>query len=286
MVQMSSDLGYLSAIGRRAPVLRRDEELELVRRFRDSRDRRAADDLVRAHLRLVIALAMKYRHYRIPLDELVAEGNFGLVLALDRFDPERGIRFGTYARHWARARILAYVVGSLMAEEGSAGLLRPRLFFKLRRERRRLGALLGSGDDAARALAERLHVSVEEAQLLSSRIGSQHVSLDAPGREEREHFAEELVTHEDPEQRYIRNDLRKAASSAIARAVKKLDERERFIAQNRLLVPDSDEMSLTAIGKAWGISRERVRQLELRARQKLERSASLDREAPFSERLG
>jgi RNA polymerase sigma-32 factor len=287
MAHPSPELAYVTSIARRSPILPREQELELTRRFRDTRDRRAADTLVRAHLRMVIAMAVKYRHYGIAVAELVAEGNYGLVAALQRFDPERGIRFGTYARHWVRAQILGCVVRSMTVLDGTAGVVKPRLFFRLRRERARIAALIGDGDgdSADEALANRLNVSLEEAQRLSSCVESRRVSFDAPGQESRERLCETLISQDDPEQRYIRGRWSEAAVSAIAVALGGLDERERFIAEHRLLAPATDELSLSQIGKAWGISRERVRQLEVRAKQKLGRSAAIHGNSSLNEWL-
>src|SRR3954462_16015910 len=109
-ISSTSDAGFYWAAARRTPELQRDEEAELARRWQVSGDRRAANTLARAHLRLVGANAMKYRHYGVPVSELVAEGNLGVVQALAKFQPERGVRFGTYASYWVRAQMLAHVV--------------------------------------------------------------------------------------------------------------------------------------------------------------------------------
>jgi RNA polymerase sigma-32 factor len=286
MVHSSSDVGYVAAIARRAPILQRDLEIELTRRFRDARDPHAADVLVRAHLRMVVALALKYRNHGIPLGDLIGEGNFGLVMALERFDPERGVRFGTYAKHWVRSRILGCLVSSLAMRDGAAGVVKPRLFFRLRRERARIAALLGDGAHVDEALAERLNVSVERARQLSDCVEYRHFSLDASGQGSRDWAGEALTTHdEDPEQRYIHGHSAKAASSALASAIKVLDKRERFIAEHRLLAPATAGLSLTQISKAWGISRERVRQLEERAKRKLGRSAAIKGNSSLHELL-
>jgi RNA polymerase sigma-32 factor len=286
MSHLSSELAFLRAIALRSPILPREQELELTRRFRDAQDSRAADTLVRAHLRMVIALAVKHRHYGIPVVELVAEGNLGLVTALRKFDPEHGVRFGTYARHWVRAEILCCVVRSLSVLDGSAGIVKRRLFFKLRRERARIAAILGDGDTADEALALCLNVSVEEAHQLSSCLGRRNVSMDALGQDSRDRLADTLISRDDPERRYIDCRWSGAAASAIALAVKSLDARERFIAEHRILASANDELSLTQIGKTWGISRERVRQLEERAKQKLGRCAAIKGNSSLNEWLG
>jgi RNA polymerase sigma-32 factor len=284
MLRPSRDFAYLAAIARRSPVLPHEREIELTRRFRESRDRRAADALVRAHFRMVIALALRHRHYGVALADLISEGNLGLVLALEKFDPERGVRFATYAKHWVRSRMLAYTMSTLTVLDGAAGLVKPRLFFRLRREHARVAAILGEGAAADEALAERLRVSIDEAQRLSACVERRQLSLEssmqAGGR-----VVDALISHEDPEQRYIQRKRAELASSALAVAMKSLDQRERFIAIHRILAPPIDELSLSQIGKAWGVSRERVRQLEERAKQKLGRCAAIASNRSLNELL-
>ena len=115
------------ALARTAPLLDADEERALARRFRDHGDRRAAQELSRAHLRTVTSLAVKYRGYGVPVAELIAEGNCGLVDALRKFDPERGVRFASYASHWVRASILSYVLRSWSIVSGASGFMRSQL---------------------------------------------------------------------------------------------------------------------------------------------------------------
>jgi RNA polymerase sigma-32 factor len=135
--------------------LGRQEEADLARRWQCSRDRNAADRLMRAEAGRVLAMAIKYRRYGVPLTELVAEGNLGIVHALGKFDPERGIRLATYAAYWIRASILEHVVRSWSLVGGGSGALRSRMFFKLRRERARVTNLLGEGEAADREIAPR-----------------------------------------------------------------------------------------------------------------------------------
>jgi RNA polymerase sigma-32 factor len=120
----TSDAMFYLAAARQAPELGRDEEAELARRWRVSGDRPAANALARAHMRQVVTSAMKYRHYGVPLGELVAEGNIGIFQALAKFQPERGVRFGTYASYWGRAQMLSHVVKSYRAVGGSDGPMR------------------------------------------------------------------------------------------------------------------------------------------------------------------
>jgi len=124
MRSVAAELSYVARLAKHSPVLERGQEVELARRSRHFGDQRAADTLARAHLRAVMTMATKHRHYGVPVSELIAEGNCGLVMAIERFDPERGVRFGTYAKYWIRAYILAYVIRCSNMLGGSGGLLR------------------------------------------------------------------------------------------------------------------------------------------------------------------
>ena len=130
----------------------------LTRRWSSHQDRAAADRLVRSHLRYVVAIALKYRRYGIPLSELIAEGNFGVVHALKKFEPERGNRFVTYAAYWIRAYILNYIIRSWSLVGVGSGALRSKMFFKLRRERVRITNLVGEGEEADEMLAQRFNM--------------------------------------------------------------------------------------------------------------------------------
>jgi len=200
------------------PRLTREEELEIATRWRTERDEKAKDALVRAHLRYVVAIALKYRRYGLPLAELIAEGNFGVVHALSKFEPERGNRFVTYAAYWIRAYMLNYIIRSWSLVSAGSGALRSKMFFKLRRERVRITNLVGEGDKADEMLAERFNMPKAQAV---------RVALEA------------------------------------------LDVRERFIVEKRLMADSEDELSLAEIGRRLGVSRERARQLEARAKRKL-----------------
>jgi RNA polymerase sigma-32 factor len=284
MTSISAEISYVAKLANHAPVLTRDQETALARRFRDFGDRRAADTLARAHLRVVVVLATRFRHYGIALSELIAEGNCGLVTALRKFDPERGLRFGTYAKHWIRAHILNHVIRSSSMLGGSSGLVRSQLFFKLRRERARVAAVLGEGHAGDEALAERMKLSTGRLQDLLGRLDCKSVSLDAPpSHESAERLLDTLASSDDPEACYFEGQRRGAASSAVAAALAVLDARERFIVEHRVMAAPADELSLAEIARDMGISRERVRQLEERAKQKLRRSPAIRRNSFLTE---
>ena len=252
------------------PVLDLARERELARRWQHEGDRGAADELLRAHLHSVVALAAKYRNYGVPISELVAEGNCGLVHALRKFDPERGVRFATYAIHWVRAYMLGYVVRSWSIVTGASGLMRSRMFFKFRRERARLTAVLGEGETTTQALAERLGVPPERVKAMMNRLDSQDVSLDLPAfRDSAIPLVERLLSSANPEQDLLDATFRGSVGPAVQAALGALDARERYVVESRLMAETGEELSLAELGKLLGVSRERVRQLELRAKRKL-----------------
>ena len=283
MNDFSGELAYVIEIANRSPTLAREHELELTRRFRDSGDRGAADTLARAYLRLVISIALTYRHSGVSLSELVAEGNCGLVAALGKFDPERGVRFGTYAKHWVHAHVVACVIRSSNALGGTK-LVNARLFFKLRRERARVRAVFGEGATADEALAQRLELDPERLRELLGRLDCRSVSLDsAAGPETGGNMLDTLASGDNPEERYFEGYQSDAATSAVKLALAALNTRERFIAEHRLMANSDDELSLAEIAREWGLSRERVRQLEERTKHKLQKSAALKRNCSVSE---
>jgi len=220
------------------------------------------------------------------VSDLVSEGNCGLTLALFRFDPERGVRFGTYAKHWVRAHIIACVVRSLNIVGGSSGLLKTQDFFKLRRERARVTALHGEGDVADEALAARMNISLERLRGLLARLDSKTFSLDVPRPPElKEDLVEPGTATLTPEESYSHEQVHGIVRAAVASAVSCLDPRERFIATHRLMAASAEELSLTEIGERMGISRERARQLEARTKEKLKRNPAIRHNPLINERF-
>jgi RNA polymerase sigma-32 factor len=272
---LDKQYSYISQVANRYPILARDQEVALTRRIRDYKDKSAAEQLAGSHLRAVLAAAVKYRYYGVHVSELVAEGNCGLVHALERFDPERGVRFATYAKHWIRAYMLAHVIRSTSLVGSSSGLVRSQLDFRVRRERSRMAALLGDGSAADEALAQRLDVSVERLRSLLERLDCRDVSLDAPSEHAGGRVAEWLPSCDNPELSYFEDQCSGVAGAAVAAALVELDQRERFIAERRLMAEPAEEMSLADIARIMGVSRERARQLEQRAKHKLRRSAAI-----------
>jgi len=263
---------YISA-ARDEQALTREEEVELARKWRDSGDERAAEKLIRANLKYVVAIALSYRRYGLRLADLVSEGNLGLMMAMRKFDPERGVRFVTYAAYWSRAYILNYVIKSWSMVGGGSGPLRSKMFFKLRRERAMVSNLLGEGDEqkSMELLAERIGQTVEKTKELTRRLEARDVSLDVQQHEEGRATLLDALQDAAPtqEERFFDEEKRDAVRSALATAVATLDDREKFIVEQRLMA--DEETSLAEIGRQLGVSRERARQLETRAKSKLKK---------------
>jgi RNA polymerase sigma-32 factor len=270
------DVQYYFTAARNAPELGRELEVELVRRC-SAGDERAKSEIVRSHQRQVLGLALKYRRYGIPVGELVAEGNLGLLHALTKFQPGRGVRFGTYAAYWVRAEMLDLVIKANRIVSGCDGPLRSRMFFKMRRERARVFNHWGNGEAADRELASRLGVSVARLHALSERLDARDVPLDAPDGHGSK--VEQLAAPHDQEGELCELQVGTHLRDAIRQALTYLDARERQIVELRQMADAGEEITLAELARRMGVSRERARQLEARALSKLRRAlaASSDR---------
>src|SRR5688572_7290832 len=219
------------------PVLDRDEELALARRFKESGAPVALDMLARSQIRTVVSMALKYRRYGIALSELIAEGNVGLVHGLSKFDPERGYRLVTYTSHWIRAYILESVLKSWSIVGGGSGALRTKLFFKLRRERARVANLVGEGEEAERLLAQRLALEPEKLRVLLQQLEIRDLRLDATATTDGDsnvRFVDTLPSLDsNQEEIALRSEAAESARDTVGNALEALDKRERYIVEQR-----------------------------------------------------
>ncbi len=253
---------------RALPVLDREQERALALRAQAG-DREAMDALVEANLRYVVAVARQYRRYGIKVSDLIAEGNLGLMMAVRKFDPDRGTRFVTYAGYWIRAYVLDAVVRSTTMVGAGSGPLRSKLFFRLRRERARVANLVEDPHERNEVMAERFGVSPDKMREMMKRLDARDVSLDQPVFDDASTTLVDTLADksEGQEHSFLVTEHRAAIEARLVEALAELDRRERYIVEQRLMA--DDEMSLAAIGRQLGVSRERARQLEARAKRKL-----------------
>ena len=266
--------GYLSDIGRFA-MLERDQEYQLAKRWREHGDRDAADQLVASHLRLAAKIAMGYRGYGLPVSEIISEGNVGLMQALNRFEPEKGFRFATYAMWWIRACIQDYILRSWSLVKIGTTVNQKKLFFKLRSAKSKIAAL-ESGDlhpDQVALIAKSLDVSDQDVVDMNRRLGGDK-SINAPIQHDGEagEWQDYLVDQSpSPETIVVEQDETERQRRALIAAVDVLDGRERDIFEARLLADEPQTLEELAI--KFNVSRERIRQIEARAFEKVRKAA-------------
>jgi RNA polymerase sigma-32 factor len=261
---------YLNEI-KKFPLLTAEDEFALAKRWREQGDRDAAYRLVTSHLRLVAKIAMRYRGYGLPLADVVSEGNIGLMQAVKRFDPDRGVRLATYAMWWIKATIQEYVLRSWSLVKIAANGTQKRLFFKLRRAKSAISALQ-DGDlrpEQAKRIAERLEVPERDVVDMNGRLRPD-VSLSVPGHDQGEsETASDWLVDCSPTQEVAMAEEQESAlrHRALHYALATLKPRERCIFTARRLTDQPPK--LEQLAAEYGISRERVRQIELRAFQKV-----------------
>lgn len=262
---------------RAIPKLSRQDEHALALRAQAG-DSEASHQLIEANMRYVVAIALQYRRYGLLLGDLIAEGNVGLVTAIRKFDPERGTRFVTYAGYWIRAFVLEAVVRSSTMVGPGSGPFRSKLFFRLRRERARLSNVVRDPDELIERMAEKFDIKPKRMRELLRRLDNREVSLDATVfRDSNTPFVETLEGHATAQDQALEHKERRSGlQNKLSKALKVLDERERLIVERRMLSDDTE--SLASIGRRLGVSRERARQLEVRAKKKLR--AQLEEFAP------
>ena len=264
---------YLQEI-RRFPMLEQNEEYVLAKRWREHGDSEAAHKLVTSHLRLVAKIAMGYRGYGLPLGELISEGNVGMMQAVKRFDPDRGFRLATYAMWWIRASIQEYILHSWSLVKIGTTAAQKKLFFNLRKLKGQMRAI-DEGDlspEQVKAIAKRLGVSEDDVVSMNRRLTAPDQSLNAPMRADGEsEWQDWLVDESDSQEtRLAESQELGMRKRMLAGALKTLSPRERHIIVERRL--RDEPKTLEDISAQYGISRERVRQIEVRAFEKLQKA--------------
>jgi len=260
---------YLADISK-YPLLKQEEERELALRYKAG-DEEAGKRLITANLRFVVKVALEYRGYGAKLQDLIQEGNLGLMMALRHFDPERGYRFISYAIWWIRAYIQNYIMRSWSLVKVGTTQAQKKLFYKMGRLRD-LEEGEGSMDERVKALAEELDVGVEEVEQMYERIRGRDLSLDARVREEQETTFMDFLADFAPnqEERLADKERREIIKRMVEEALEQLSQRERTVVEKRLMA--EEPMTLQELGQVFNVSRERVRQIELSALKKLKQS--------------
>ncbi len=273
---------YMAEIAK-YPILELEEERALAKAFREAQDIDAAHKLVTSHLRLVVKMAWKYRGYGLPVSDLIAEGNIGLMHAVKRFDPDKGVRLSTYAMWWIKASIQEFLLSSWSMVTVGTAVARKKLLFGLNNVKRKLGI------DQDRALTEldkrkiARATNLNETDVAEIEIASRGavVPIDAPVQTAKGDFLPSEIAdpNSDFAGRIEADDERRWQLGLVERALETLDPREREIVRARNLAAEPE--TLDDLSKRFGVSRERVRQLEERALAKLaDRTRALARETP------
>ena len=259
---------YIHAVGV-IPVLSKEDEQSLSRQLRDHEDLDAARDLVMAHLRFVVHIAKGYTGYGLPLGDLVQEGNVGLMKAVKRFDPEYGVRLVSFAVHWIRAEIHEYVLRNWRIVKVATTKAQRKLFFNLRGKKKSLSWL---SYDETRAVADDLGVSPKDVNEMERRLSSRDAVFDpAPdSRDDDRAFSPAAYLpskDDDPATLVEKSDWHEDATSRMAEALETLDDRSRRILDTRWLT--EDKLTLHELADEFGVSAERIRQIEVKAIKKL-----------------
>ena len=274
---MSPDGGlsrYLTEI-RKFPMLPKDEEFMLAQRWKEHQDSAAAHKMVTSHLRLVAKIAMGYRGYGLPIGEVISEGNVGLMQAVKKFEPDKGFRLATYAMWWIRASIQEYILRSWSLVKMGTTAAQKKLFFNLRKAKSQIEAFQ-DGDlrpDQVSAIATKLGVLDSEVISMNRRLGGPDASLNAPLRADGESEWQDWLADDDQvsqETVVAENQEKSMRMSLLEEAMVELTDRERHILTERRL--KDDPTTLEDLASQYGVSRERVRQIEVRAFEKLQKS--------------
>lgn len=258
---------YIQAVNA-FPMLSAEEETRLARRYRDENDLDAARGLVLSHLRVVVSIARGYMGYGLPQADLIQEGNIGLMKAVRRFDPERGVRLVSFAVHWIKAEIHEFILRNWRMVKVATTKAQRKLFFNLRSMKQGLGTLTG---EQARTMAQELGVKPEEVVEMETRLSGQDVSLEPVGHEDDEHTVSPiayLTDHEEPSSQLEHEEMHRNRTEGLERALSALDERSRRIIEARWLTEDKS-LTLHELAAEFDVSAERIRQIEQKAMQKM-----------------
>jgi RNA polymerase sigma-32 factor len=255
-------------------LLERQEEQDLARRWLEQKDEKALHQIIKAYTRLVVAMAHKFKHYGLPLGDLMQEGNIGLLEAANRFEPDRDIRFSTYSSWWIRSMMQDYVLRNWSIVRTGTTAAQKSLFFNFRRLRSKIESQEGHvlNDDSREKIAKELNVKYSDVIDMEQRLNGGDHSLNGFVGEDGDTEFQDLMPDErpDPEQVVIFMKDKATRNQWLSNALQTLNDREQHIIKMRAL--SNEVVTLEALGKELGVSKERVRQLEARAMEKLKSS--------------
>ena len=258
---------YIQSVNR-IPLLTEKEESDLAHSFREHEDLEAARKLVLSHLRLVVAIARGYLGYGLPHADLIQEGNVGLMKAVKRFDPDRGVRLVSFAIHWIKAEIHEYIVKNWRLVKIATTKAQRKLFFNLRSLKSSSNTLQG---EEVLAVADQLGVKPEEVREMETRLSGQDVALESGPDDEEERFAPIAYLADpraEPSEVIAQRQASRLQDVGLHEALANLDERSRAIVQRRWLT-EGDAATLHELAAEYGVSAERIRQIEAKAMQKM-----------------
>ena len=258
---------YIQSVSR-FPILTEEREMELARRLRRDNDLEAARELVLSHLRLVVSVARGYLGYGLPHADLIQEGNVGLMKAVKRFDPDRGVRLVSFAIHWIRAEIHEFILRNWRLVKVATTKAQRKLFFNLRSLKSGLNTL---SPDEVKNVAAQLRVKPEEVVEMETRLSGQDVALEPSNDDEDERVAPIAYLADpaaEPSEALAERQIRELHESGLKRALASLDARSRRIIERRWLA-EGDTATLHELAAEYGVSAERIRQIEAKAMQKM-----------------
>jgi RNA polymerase sigma-32 factor len=258
---------YIQAANR-FPLLTEKQEVDLARRFRQEDDVEAARQLVLSHLRLVVSVARGYLGYGLPHADLIQEGNVGLMKAVKRYDPERGVRLVSFAIHWIKAEIHEYILRNWRLVKIATTKAQRKLFFNLRSLKQGLNAM--SGEEVG-AMAKQLGVKPEEVREMETRLSGRDIAMEGGAEDEDDSFAPIAYLAdpaEEPSEALAKREIERLQDEGLKQALAKLDERSRRIIERRWLA-EGEAATLHELADEYGVSAERIRQIEAKAMQKM-----------------
>jgi RNA polymerase sigma-32 factor len=262
---------YLIQI-KKFPMLEREEEYMLAKNWRNRGDIKSAEKLVTSHLRLVAKIAMGYRGYGLPIGEMISEGNVGLMQAVKKFDPEKGFRLTTYAMWWIKAGIQEYILRSWSLVKMGTTTAQKKLFFNLKKLKNKIAPRSDGDlkDEHVTEIANRLDVKKDEVISMNRRLSGQELSLNAPVGEDGDEWQDWLADKSmDQELSFAHNEEMKQRKDLLENSLEILNQREREILNYRRLV--DQPVTLEKLSRKYKISRERIRQIENKAFEKIQK---------------